>query len=228
MGRLGIVTGLRTEARCLAALAPAECPIVKCSGADAGRVREAAQALLADGCNALLSFGIAGGLDPELQPGDTIVADAVVAPAGHRISTTQAWRNSLWAALSDLPGVRIAAVAGSDTPVLTVAEKQALRHASGASIVDMESHAVAEVTGDAGIPFMALRVVADIAADVVPGWVAECVGDQGEIRPLALTAGVIAHPRDLLALALLAKNSGTALAGLRHASRLAGPRFRLG
>jgi hopanoid-associated phosphorylase len=228
VGRLGIVTGLRTEAQCLAALAPAERPAVRCAGADAGRAHEAAQALLTDGCDALLSFGIAGGLDPKLQPGDTIVADAVVVPAGQRITTAEAWRNALWATLNDLPTARIATVVGSDGPVSTVAEKRAIQHASGASIVDMESHAVAEVAGDADLPFLALRVVADTSADVVPGWLPNCIGDQGEIRPIALTAGIIAHPRDIHALVRLAKNSSAALAGLRRALLLAGPRFRFG
>ena len=207
--------------------APAERSAVGCAGANADRARKAAQALLSKGCDALLSFGIAGGLDPLLQPGNTIVADAVVAPSGQRIATREKWRNSLLAALDSLPSVHIATVAGSNTLISTKAERQAIRHTSGASAVDMESHAVAEVANNANVPFLALRVVADSYANVVPGWVVACIGEQGEIKPLALTAGIFAHLPDLQTLVRLSKSSSAAYAGLRHASLLAGPRFRL-
>lgn len=227
MGRLGIVTGLRGEARCLAKFPVSMRPEIRCAGANASRARNAARDLLAEGCDALLSFGIAGGLDPLLEPGATIVADAVVTQTGRNFATTDRWREELLRALNGLPAARCAIVAGSDRPITTEIERLALREASGASAVDMESHAVAEVASDADVPFLALRVVADTFTDVVPVWVNGCISDDGGIKPLALTTRLIAQPGDLAALMRLARSSHAALAQLRRAVLLAGPRLCL-
>ena len=227
MDRLGVVTGLRKEARCLAKFPVSMRPEIRCAGANAGRARNAARDLLAEGCDALLSFGIAGGLDPLLEPGTAIVADAIVTQTGQNFATTDRWRERLLRALNGLPAVRSATVAGSDWPITTEVERLALREASGASAVDMESHAVAEVASDAEVPFLALRVVADTLTDVVPVWVNGCISDDGGIKPLALTTGLIAQPGDIVALLRLARTSRAALAQLHHALLLSGPRLCL-
>ena len=200
-------------------------PEIRCAGANAGRARNAARDLLAEGCDALLSFGIAGGLDPLLGPGTTIVADAIVTQTGQKFKTADRWRERLLRALNGLPAVRSATVAGSDWPITTEVERLALSEASGASVVDMESHAVAEVASDAAVPFLALRVVADTFTDVVPMWVNDCVSDDGGIKPLALTTGLIAQPGDIMALLRLAQTSRVALVQLSRALLLAGPRL---
>jgi adenosylhomocysteine nucleosidase len=223
--RLGVVTGLRNEARCLATFPMPLRPEIRCAGANAGRARSAARDLLVEGCDALLSFGIAGGLDPLLEPGTTIVADAVVTQTGQKVKTTDWWRERLLRTLNELPAVRGATIAGSDWPITTEVERLALREASGAAAVDMESHAVAEVASDAEVPFLALRVVADTFTDFVPMWVNDCISGDGSIKPLALTTGIIAHPADIVALLRLARTSRAALNQLHRALLLAGPQL---
>jgi nucleoside phosphorylase len=51
---------------------------VRVSGADAARAYQQACALAEAGAEALLSFGLAGGLDPRLGPGSIIVANQVL------------------------------------------------------------------------------------------------------------------------------------------------------
>ena len=67
-----MVCGLPREARLLRGLPY----LVRCEGPGAANARRAAQALIAEGCDALVSFGVAGGLDPKLRPGD-IVRDRI-------------------------------------------------------------------------------------------------------------------------------------------------------
>ena len=80
MKSLGIVTGLASEAACLGKV-----QFCRVAGADAVRAGLAARALIAEGCLGLLSFGLAGGLDPNLEPGAVIVAAPRHAPSPAQI-----------------------------------------------------------------------------------------------------------------------------------------------
>ena len=72
MERIGVITGLRSEAECLDVLAGPERPAAEVAGANTVRARARASALVSRGCRALLSFGVAGGLDPALRAGDLV------------------------------------------------------------------------------------------------------------------------------------------------------------
>ena len=72
----GFICGLQNEARCLTA-AGVQLPIAV-SGARTARAAEVARELLAAGAEALVSIGLAGGLDPRLGPGSIVVAERVI------------------------------------------------------------------------------------------------------------------------------------------------------
>ena len=71
---LGIVAALEMEGRWILASEP----LVEVSGGGEERARAAAHSLLERGASALVSWGVAGGLDPELEPGSVVLPDAVV------------------------------------------------------------------------------------------------------------------------------------------------------
>jgi hopanoid-associated phosphorylase len=218
-GRVAVVTGLRSEARCLRGLSVR----VACSGASPERARAEAARLLAEGAAALVSFGLAGGLAPELCPGDLLVPEAVLSPHGRSIPTDPAWRGRLWASL-ERGGLRVIGgmLAGSEQVVATVAAKRSLRAATGAAAVDMESHAVAAVARAAGLPFLVLRAIADPHDRALPQTALEVVRPDGHVRVRGVLGGVIRQPGQLLALFRLGRDSAAALATLRRAARLAG------
>jgi hopanoid-associated phosphorylase len=217
---IGVVTGLRAEARCLAALDVA----VACSGARPARARAGAARLLAEGAAGLVSFGLAGGLSPAVAPGDLILADAVMLPHDERIATDVAWRSRL-SALIQVAGraPHQAAVAGSDRLLVTVAAKRALFAATGALAVDMESHAVAEAAHAAGRPFLVLRAIADTADQALPRAATVALGPGGEVRLLAVARALLERPAELPALLRLGRQSRRALTALRRVVLLAGP-----
>jgi hopanoid-associated phosphorylase len=222
---IGVVTGLRAEARCLGGLDVA----VACSGARPAWARAEAARLLAEGAVGLVSFGLAGGLSPALGSGDLVLADAVVLPSGERIATDLPWR-SRFSALIEATGraPHQAAVAGSDRLLATIAAKRALFAMTGALSVDMESHAVAEVAHAAGCPFMVLRAIADPADQVLPWAATVALGPSGEVRPLAVARALLERPAELPALLRLGRQSRRALAALRRVVLLAGPALALG
>ena len=68
---------------------------VACSGGSPERARAEAARLAAEGATGLVSFGLAGGLAPELRPGDLVLPETVQAPDGRSLPTDPAWRDNL-------------------------------------------------------------------------------------------------------------------------------------
>jgi len=130
----------------------------------APRLDAALQEAVGRGSRGIISFGIAGGLAPELAPGDWVVASGVVA-AGRRFATDPAWSHGL---LQTLPGAVHADIAGVEAPVAEPADKRRLCDATGTVAVDMESHVAAAVAETHGLPFVACRVIIDPAHRSLP------------------------------------------------------------
>jgi hopanoid-associated phosphorylase len=229
--RLGVVTGLAAEARCLREAAPENLPddalTVVCSGGDPARALAWAQALIENGVNALLSFGIAGGLDPALVAGDLVVGEAVVDPDGRRYQTDAVWRDGLLALLAD-QSPRRGAIASSERPVASPAGKCALHVGRCAAAVDMESHGVARAADAAGLPFAVIRAIADPAGRVLPHAALAGLGPDGEPRPIAVLAELVRRPWELPALFAVAADARRALATLGRCAVLGAPLFGRG
>ncbi len=218
---IGVITGLRAEARCLSGLGVQ----VACSGARPGRARAEAARLLAEGAAGLVSFGLAAGLAPDLRPGDLVLADAVVVPDCGQLVTDTAWRAGLAVALSEAAMTcRVGPVAGTDHLLADPARKQALFAATGALAADMESHAVAALASAARKPFIVVRAISDAAGQALPAAAAGFLGPEGQIRPRALI-GVIARPRELAMLIRLGLQTRRALGTLGEVARRAGSRL---
>ena len=230
MTRIGVVTGLIAEADCLRrspALESANLDFrFACSGGRPEKSASAATSLAAEGCQGLLSFGLAGGLTPDLKPGDLIAASDVVDPSGQIYAADGRWRDNVVTAASSLP-ISIVQVAGEDTVLATPADKQALRARTGAAAVDMESHAVARAADAAGIPFLVLRAVADPASHGIPGAALSGLGADGRTRPLGVAAGLAVRPWQLPALIRLGMESRAGFAALSRVAGIGSALFRL-
>lgn len=218
MKRLGIITGMTIEAACIntasAALSENIRPLVLAVGGDPEKAKQAARKFVDSGVAGLVSFGVAGGLDPSLVPGDIVLANAVWRPSGDAISTHTAWRDTVAAAASSLRCFADVAVAGSDFAITSAAAKAALLERSGAAAVDMESHGVAVAAQEAGLPFLVVRAVADPASRALPAAALAGIGPDGNRRPFAVFAKLLASPTALPALIRLAKDSNKAMKSL--------------
>ena len=217
---IGVVTGLMTEARCLEGTKASATPIVYCSGSSAARARDGARQLAASGVAGLLSFGIAGGLDPKLSPGTLVLASEIVAPDGTRFDSSREWRERLRAGAWSQCDFETGAIAGANEAVMTAAGKRALYEKTGAVAVDMESLAVAEAAREAGIPFMALRAIADPANRNVPAWALAGVHPDGRTRPFKVLGRVLIRPWEVPALFALARDAEAAFDALRRVADL--------
>jgi adenosylhomocysteine nucleosidase len=214
---IGVVTGLASEVRALAALPGVT---ARCLGPGPDKAEAAARGLLAEGAAALVSAGICGGLDPALAPGAVVLPARVV----NRHVPDDSWMvDAVWhaaviaAAPADMP-FATGALMGSDRAVGSVEGKQALAARTGAVAVDMESHAVARVARDAGVPFLVLRTVADTATDVLPPWIAGVLNRDGTPNAAMALRRLLAGPWRLPALLMLARRSATAEQALTRAA----------
>jgi len=206
------VTGLAKEARIVSG--PGVLAIG--AGGDPARLRVLLAGRTEPGCRAVISIGIAGGLDPALRPGDVLVASGIVAP-GRRHTSDPDIAEALLRLLEAFDrSVRSAMLAGVDAAVLSVADKAALHAATGCAAVDMESHVAADFAERHGLPFAALRVVCDPAGRAIPGFAAKALKPNGEPDIGAVLSTVLRDPTQIRPLIHLARDSGTAFASLKQ------------
>lgn len=163
---------------------------------------------------AVLSFGLAGGLAPALPSGALLAAQWVHAGA-KRYETDQHWLEVLTRQTSAIS----AGIAASETILATAGEKAILHERTGAAAVDMESGVAAIFAAQRGLPFAALRAIADGAGDAVPRVAACGLNPDGSVAAYRVLAALLAHPRELPELIRLARASGKAHAALRRALR---------
>ena len=76
--RIGVIAGLVSEAATL----PEGDLQVAVSAANPARAQQAAHAMIADGATLLVSYGLAGGLDPRFGPGSLLLPETVIAHEG--------------------------------------------------------------------------------------------------------------------------------------------------
>ena len=78
MFRTGVIAGLHREIQCLSGGTELNCLDKRVSGVDPDYAEVLAESLVESGCNALLSFGTAGGISPSLQAGDLLLPSTVM------------------------------------------------------------------------------------------------------------------------------------------------------
>ncbi len=200
-----MVVGLAAEARIARRLGH---PVAIGGGGAAG-AEAAARLLVAEGAEALLSFGLCGGLDPALRPGAVLIPEAVL-DSGTRYAASLGLAARFGGLTPHvlLGGARIAA---------TVAEKRALRQATGAAAIDLESGAVARVAAASGLPFAVLRAVCDPAGEDLPPAALVALDGAGAMGFLRILASLAARPAQLPALLGLASHAAAARRGLLRA-----------
>lgn len=177
----------------------------------------AASHLAARGAAALISFGLAGGLDPALSPGAIVIPRVILGAEGERFSADPQW-------ITALGGATAEAMLDSPHIVARAAEKARLFATTNAAALDMESGAVARAARAAGLPFAVLRAVCDPAAHDLPPAALTALDQRGAIGLARVIASVVARPAQIASLLTLARDAAVARRALRQAlARIAWP-----
>jgi hypothetical protein len=228
---------------------------VACSGANPEALRqmlkEAADSPEAKQLSAVLSFGIAGGLESMLAPGAIVVASSVVSSRA-TVRTDERLTRAIWDILqidqtvptgrpqpelpvlgsrrarrrprppSSGPALLRSAIAGVDLPVTSADTKARLRAATRAATVDMESHIAAEFAEALGLPFAAVRVVCDPAGRVLPPELLTVTLPGGGTDVMAVLKAAIRRPALIPDLIRLGGDARRAFAVLRRVGAVLG------
>jgi adenosylhomocysteine nucleosidase len=233
--RLGIVVAMPPEARCLVdhKLKPGELVHfhnggwIQLCGIGPQRAAGAAESLLARGASALLSWGTAGALSPELLPGSLVLPKVVTTSSGARFHVDSEWRARVVRRLQGRLAISNGPMVESQTVVAGIADKAQLFARVGAAAVDMESGVIAQAAARAGVPFLAIRAIADSATTGIPADVLSMFGAHGQWRLSAVVPAVLRRPPVVVDCLRLLRDIRAAYASLRQAAHLVGPSMQL-
>jgi hopanoid-associated phosphorylase len=217
-----VITGLQREAD----IAAGKNVGTVCSG---GNPRTLADRLATQRppAGGVLSFGLGGGLAPDVAPGTVVIASHVMA-SGECFKTDDDWHDRIAAAIRKERAVYRGVIAGHDAVLTTSADKRTMHVETGALVVDMESHVAADYARRHALPFAAIRAVSDPARRSLPEIAAHALRPDGNIDFTKVIDGVLRRPGQIPALVTAGIDSERAFAALRRCRRLLGPLFGLG
>jgi adenosylhomocysteine nucleosidase len=222
----GVVAALDMEARSLGSrtrrrdglFEVGDGTLVAVSGMGRTAAVAAAGALIEAGATALVSWGLAGGLDPRLQAGTICLPSVVVLRDGATFATDVHWREILAAAISQHLCVVSGKLLTSAAAIEDVAAKAAAFAETGAVAVDMESAGVAQIAASKRLPFVAVRAIVDTAGDTLPRAVM-AAGTEGRVRLARLLFGIVRSPREIAPVMRLAQRYRAAIRALGAVAR---------
>lgn len=159
----------------------------------------------------VISAGVCGGLDPRLAPGDLVVPGRVLAPDGETLTVPPgAHARALAAAGAAATGMLVS----TRIVVGTAVAKAALRSATGAEAVDMESAAILAAARTDGLEAVVVRAVSDGAGESVPAALSALLGPEGRLRGGRALLLALTRPQTLPRALELRRGSRRALAAV--------------
>lgn len=188
MAKVIAVVGLQREAAVLRQLDV----VTLAGGGDPGRLTDELAQAAAD-ADGIISFGMAGALDARLEIGDWVIGERV----GQLLCSAR-WIDAI---AHRLPAARIGPIHADGRLVASSFDKAELNRSFGALAADMESHLVAAVAAQAGLPFAVLRCVSDEASAALPSAIEVAMKPGGGLALGAVLGSLLRRPGQVPALA---------------------------
>lgn len=181
----------------------------------------AANLLIKQGATRLISWGCAAALSPGLSSGDLVLADTVISAEGENIALDNIWYKQVKTVLEKLSleckpsTLRSGDLLESKVLVAKSTEKQQLYQQTRAVALDMESVSIAKVARKQGIPFLAIRAIANPVSMDLPNAVSYALNAKGDVQLIKLLKFLLTHPNELSGLIALGKQFSAAKSTLK-------------
>ena len=171
-------------------------------------------------CEAIMSFGMCGGLRPKLPiVGQTVIATRLIGPNGEAYECDLAWRRKLFAITNYYAQPYYSS--GLFNQANTPAQRAALYAQTNAWCIDDESLWVAQFAAKRNIPFAIMRNVSDAWNDDV-SITSNILNASGGIDPMAVLKAVVTEPVNMVKIGIHYEISQRAL---EAAAQKVGPSF---
>lgn len=161
----------------------------------------------------LVLAGFAGGLANELTVGDIVMAS-------RSIAVRDGWPvDGIDLDMFLVLKAHIGPIATSEQLVATPRQKQLLAQSTGALAVDMESHAVASVCQQNGVPVTVVRAISDDCRQTLDSRFLSVMTPAGELAPARLARLLVTRPTLIPALVQTARHVNVAARSLERVCR---------
>lgn len=222
--KLGIIAALPFEAACFTRnkIHPgtyqvfAENSYVFYAGMGPDNAERAAEKLVELDVDALVSWGVAASLDPELVSGDIMLPMEVLDVDGALYQVNQDWHTALTNKLKHRCVYSGGRLVSTHDVQHSVQQKSAIHHATQAIVLDMESAAVAKVALKANKPFVVIRSIFDTVAMHIPASSTNATDEYGQTSIKKLIIGLLKNPAELLHYPKLITSFTKAKTSLQH------------
>jgi len=174
---IGIISALSSEGRCLTGnTIPVNKPVqinqhaiaIIC-GMGEDKARIAAQTLLEQNVSVLVSWGTAGALTENIQSGDLLLADSIVANDGNKyLFDTERNKRIANELCNTSLKIHHGMIAHAHQVLATAEDKKRLHSKTNALAVDMESLGVAQIANKEKLPCVSIRAIVDEASQCIP------------------------------------------------------------
>lgn len=228
--RLGVIAALPFEAACFSSTpvrpgtyqAVSPDVYVFCAGMGAYNASQAAQTLIAADVDALVSWGVAGALDPGLVSGDTVLPIQVFDSEQNVYATDHAWHAALQSRLGQQRLFADGTILSVQDVQHDVRSKSDLHQATQALAVDMESAAVARVALSANKPFVVVRTIFDSVSMRIPASSTNATDQYGQVSIPKLISGLARKPAEVLQYPQMIGSFAKAKKSLQRVAELCG------
>ncbi len=225
---LGIVAALADEARILSAgpvstetaILVGNSILLRLSGMGSARARAAASGLVEQGAEALISWGVAAGLCPDLRPGSLVIPEKILGQEGEEYPVDRSWSERVSIAIGASISVNRGTISECGSIKAGTQEKSRIFARTGAVAMDMESAAIAAVADRAGLRFIAVRAIADSLETTIPHCALASIDEFGRPRVFKLIMELARRPGEIAGLIKLGTGHYAALRSLQMAAEI--------